>query len=298
VKEHRWALGALVFLLGVTAAWWALALWPLPETSPAWLARARNVCFNVTETGLPGVSGWLLLVGQPLGMVGVLLVGWGRPVARGIRALARLRRGRVAVGIVVAGGAAGLVGAGIRVADAIDRTEIRLGEGTPFPEALPRLDRPVPAFELVDQNGWTVSTDDLSGRPAFVTFAFGNCETVCPLVVRNALEARRRLQDVGKWKADRRPTVVVVTLDPWRDTPTRLAHLAEHWGLGPGDRVLGGPSDRVNAALDGWKVPRKRDLRTGDIAHPSLVYLLDAQGRIAFRSRGDVESLVELGGRL
>jgi len=298
VKEHRWALGALVFLLGVTAAWWALALWPLPETSPAWLARARNVCFNVTETGLPGVSGWLLLVGQPLGMVGVLLVGWGRPVARGIRALARLRRGRVAVGIVVAGVAAGLVGAGIRVADAIDRTEIRLGGGPPLPEALPRLDRPVPASELVDQNGWTVSTDDLSGRPAFVTFAFGNCETVCPLVVRNALEARRRLQDVGKGKADRRPTVVVVTLDPWRDTPTRLAHLAERWGLGPGDRVLGGPSDRVNAALDGWKVPRKRDLRTGDIAHPSLVYLLDAQGRIAFRSRGDVESLVELGGRL
>jgi hypothetical protein len=37
----------------------------------------------------------------------------------------------------------------------------------------------------------------------------------------------------------------------------------------------------VEAALDAWDVPRTRDLATGEVTHPSLVYVIDAAGRIA-----------------
>jgi len=289
---ERWGLFALGFILVVTVAWWALALWPTGAATPEWLSRARAICFNTTETGLPDASGWLLLIGQPLGMLGVLLVVWTEPVIGGLHTLSRSRSGKSALAVTVLLFFTGVFAAAARVVDATQASAVRLAVADLPPESYPRLDRAPPAFELVDQDGESVTGRTLADGRAFVTFAFGNCETICPLVVRNTLDARERLAD------DRRFRVVVFTLDPWRDTPQRLSHIAEHWELEPGDRVVGGGVEAVNAALDAWKVPRERDLRTGDVAHPALVYLLDEEGRIAFASRGDVETLVALAGRL
>jgi len=75
----------LVALLGITVAWWALALWPVEGVPPAWLERARAVCFNAGPSGLPDASGWLLLVGQPIGMLAVLMVIAGDAVRTGVR---------------------------------------------------------------------------------------------------------------------------------------------------------------------------------------------------------------------
>lgn len=287
-----WALGALGFILVVTAAWWALALWPTPASAPEWLTRARAVCFNTTETGLPDASGWLLLIGQPLGMTAVLLVVWTEPVLGGLRRLAGARAGRAALALVGLGVMAGIFGAAARVVHAVDASAVRLAVADLPPESYPRLDRAPPAIALVDQHGERHAVGRSADGPTLVTFAFGNCETICPLVVRNVLDARARLPDPGRF------SVAVLTLDPWRDTPGRLPHMAARWELGPGDRVLGGEVDEVNEALDAWNVPRTRDRRTGDIAHPALVYLLDSEGRIAFASRGDVETMIALAGRL
>jgi len=70
------ALGALATILAITAAWWALALWPLAG-APAWLARTREVCFGAAPGGLPDAGGWILLIGEPVGLVTVLAVVWG-----------------------------------------------------------------------------------------------------------------------------------------------------------------------------------------------------------------------------
>jgi cytochrome oxidase Cu insertion factor (SCO1/SenC/PrrC family) len=48
------------------------------------------------------------------------------------------------------------------------------------------------------------------------------------------------------------------------------------------------------AALDAWNIPRSRDLQTGDIVHPALVYVIDPEGRIAYALQGDPDALVEL----
>ena len=294
------ALGALGFILVVTVAWWALALWPVPGETPAWLARARAVCFNATETGLPDASGWMLLIGEPIGMTAALVVVWKESLTAGLSRLARSVAGRSALVLVGLFVLAGIFATATRVVHAKERTTVRLVRPDLTPEEYPRLDRPAPATELVDQNGERVSLADPGGRPVFVTFTFGHCETICPLLVRNALEARRRLaseDDAGGTDAVA-PAVVVITLDPWRDTPSRLPFLAEKWELEEGDRILSGSVEEVEAALDAWDVPRRRDPRTGDIAHPALVYLLDAEGRIAFAGRGDVPTLVALARRL
>jgi protein SCO1/2 len=162
-----------------------------------------------------------------------------------------------------------------------------------LPATYPRLDRPAPALGLVDQSGARIELGTLRGRPALVTFAFAHCETVCPAVVREVVQAQELLRASGD--VAETPRVVVVTLDPWRDTPSRLPSLAEGFGLGPDAHVLSGPVEEVNALLDRWDVARQRNEQNGEVAHPPLVYVLDAEGRIAYASTaGGTEALLEL----
>jgi protein SCO1/2 len=143
----------------------------------------------------------------------------------------------------------------------------------------------------VDQHGATVSIAALRGRPVLLTFAYAHCTTVCPIVVQEVVRAQRGLGDV-------RPVVVVVTLDPWRDTPSRLPAMAQQWGLPADAHVLSGSVPAVEAALDRWSVPRSRDTTTGEVTHPQVVYVLDRDGRVAYSVTGDADAIVELTGRL
>ena len=149
----------------------------------------------------------------------------------------------------------------------------------------------------MDQRGNAFTLEGFGGRRAFVTFAFGHCATICPMVVRNALEARR-LERASQPAAGSR-AIVVFTLDPWRDTPSRLAALAERYGLDPvRDFMVGGTPQAVTAALDAFGMAHERDRRTGDVVHPPLVYLAEGDGTLAYASGGATAHLVQLAGRL
>ncbi len=294
--KDRWPLGAVGFILAVSGAWWGFALFAVPG-APEWLDRARAVCFNITETGLPDPKGWLLLLGQPPAMLALLYAGWGTEVRGALGRLAASTGGRRLLGGTALVVMAGLALAGIRVAGArIPPPVLPPGFGPDaaeaLPETYPRLDRPWPGTPgLVDQRGEPFSLKSLGGRRAFVTFAFGHCKTICPLVVHNSRRARL--------VAERETAVAVFTLDPWRDTPGRLPVLAAQFGLDPErDFVVGGPVEEVNAALDAFGMARERDPRTGDMIHPSLVYLVERDGTLAYGSTGAASHLVQLAARL
>jgi protein SCO1/2 len=201
--------------------------------------------------------------------------------------------GRAVLALAVVVVLGGVTATGVRVSRVAtaQAASVRLPPGMPAADH-PRLDRAAPSLGLVDQRGETVSLESLAGRPALVTFAFGHCADICPLVVDNA----RRARDEA-WGPDG-AALVVVTLDPWRDTPARLPDLAERWRLGPADHLLGGPIDEVEAVLDAWNMARERNPTTGDVAHPPLLYLVDAGGTIVFATLSGRETIVELARRL
>jgi protein SCO1/2 len=292
--EERAALGALAFLALASAGWWALALWPAPNEPPAWLERARWVCFNTGASGMPSASGWLLLVGEPLGLGVALWAAFGRSLRSGSAKLARSSGGRAGLAAGAALLALGIAAAGARIvtlARASSGDEFAAAQAAlPDPSALPHLDRPAPALDLVDQHGARITLDALRGRPALVTFAFAHCEAVCPALVSQA----RSVQREARARGEAVPRLAIVTLDPWRDTPARLPALAASWRLGADAHVLSGEPDLVNTTLDAWNVPREREASTGQLAHPALVYVLDARGRIAFASNGDARTLSAL----
>ena len=284
------ALGALAGILGLTSALWALALWPLPTDAPLWLARTREVCFGRTSSGLPDASGWLVMIVQPGIMLGILCAGWGSTVVEGLQGLARGTAGRMSLLAVAGSLTLSLGAAGWRVANAGDRFRAAVPDEDP-PATYPRLDRPAPPLGLVDQYGLEVSLARFTGRPVLVTFAYAHCLTVCPVIVHDVLSARRAAGSPS-------PAVLVVTLDPERDVPTRLPAIATQWKLEAEELVVSGPVAAVEAALDAWGVARARDPRTGDVAHPRLTYILDGEGRIAYATSGGVRAITSLLDRL
>jgi len=289
VREHRGvAAGALAVIAAVTAVWWALALYPAGGAAPEWLLRTRMACFGATPDGLPNAGGWVLLIGEPIGMLGVLGIAWGGSLSADLRWLIARGWGRAALAFCTAALMYGAVqamrvvlvaSAGGSGSEPFDVAATGTGGETTIPV--------VPPLTLVDQAGVTFDLSQLTGRPVLVTFAYAHCETVCPTVVRQVLTLREsaRRTDIP---------LVVVTVDPWRDVPPRLATIAAGWGLAHEDRVLGGGIPQVNAALDAWGVGRSRDASTGDVAHAVVVVLVDREHRSATRVQGDMLQLADL----
>jgi protein SCO1/2 len=279
------ALGAIGV---VTAGWWALALWPAGPAVPAWVERTRAVCFGVSTDGMPHAGGWLLLVGEPMGMLGFLLAGWGEAVREGVRALGRSLAGRTALVVAALLLCVGIGLATMRVGElaAATRPE-RLEAGIAAPLASARMHVAAPPLVLLGHRGDTVRLEQFRGRVVLVAFAFGHCETACPLVMHDAMRVVRETPDVA-------PVLLVVTLDPWRDTPARLPHIAKAWALDGAGLLLGGAVEDVERTLDGWRIARARDPDTGQITHPAELYVIDRAGRLAYVTPSDPARVASL----
>ena len=265
-------LAGFAFIGVVTVAWWALALWPVPGAPPEWLTRTRILCFGAQSDGLPSAAGWLLLMAEPPTMLIALTIIAGDSVPAAASFLMARRSGRIATvgfGLLLL---VGLVGASLRVA----KVRLRGGEPVATSAGPERIDAATPQFSLQNQTGDTVSPEQFRGRVMIVGFAYGHCETVCPTVVRELVDARSRL-------ASESPVVLILTLDPWRDTPSRLASLAARWGLPADVFVLSGGVSAVEQALDAWGVARSRDPETGEIVHTTQVFVVDKQGRLRYK---------------
>ena len=73
-------------------------------------------------------------------------------------------------------------------------------------------------FALTDQDGRTVTSDSLKGKPTLIYFGFTYCPDVCPtslLLMENAIEK------LGP-DAAKKVNLVFITIDPERDTPALL----------------------------------------------------------------------------
>jgi cytochrome oxidase Cu insertion factor (SCO1/SenC/PrrC family) len=217
-------------------------------------------------------------------MLAALVIVFGDSLRRDLRLLGARRAWRVgalAAGMLPLGGmllvaarAAGVPAAAERHQEAQDWW-------------LSRVDREAPFVVMLDQHGQRFSLADVRRQPVVVTFAFAHCTTVCPAIVSDLRAARR-----GTGRAD--IPLLVITLDPWRDTPERLPALAATWGLGPGDRALSGSVADVERVLDDLGVGRRRIEQNGDIEHIGTAMIVDANGRIAWRLDGSPRGVAAL----
>src|SRR6266545_7329722 len=189
---------------------------PLPPAPPEWLAAARIACFGPMDSGLPGATGWMMLVLAPVSFLGAIVALWTSELGPSLRQAARSRLGQ---GVLAVLGLATIVeGVWVvqRVQTAWAVTTWVPGplDDTALPEAYPRQTEGAPNFTLTDQHGARVSLASFKGRPVVLTFVFAHCQTMCPFVVATLKRA-----------APEGAEVLLVTLDPWRDTPSSLPGL-------------------------------------------------------------------------
>ena len=281
------ALAALGGILVITISWWALALWPVDASVPSWVLRTRAACFGTVADGLPDVAGWILLIGEPLGMIGVLVVVWGDALRRDLRDAMQNPLGVATLipGLVLCLSAFSAATQRVR-GDGGQRfvTTAALDVPSRWVEPVPAV---APPLHLTDQHGRAFSLERVRGRRVLVTFAYAHCQTICPTVVHD-LQAARRTAQAGD------AVLVVVTLDPWRDVPARLATIASGWQLSQDDRVLSGTVDEVQRVHRAWGVVPVRDERTGDVMHVATVMILDGEGRVRYQLGQDWARAAEL----
>jgi protein SCO1/2 len=132
-------------------------------------------------------------------------------------------------------------------------------------------------FTLVDQDGRTVTSDSLKGKPTLIYFGYTYCPDVCPT---SLLLMETAIEKLGP-DAAKKVNMVFITIDPERDTPKLLKGYVENFG--PTFIGLTGPQEQVAAAARAYrvyyqKVPGK-DGAPYLMDHSSIVYLLDRNGR-------------------
>jgi len=110
------------------------------------------------------------------------------------------------------------------VAHALDRNAL-LDEANLL--LLPR-ERAIPALQLVDQDGQAFGTRDLGGRWHLLFLGFTACPDVCPTTLSDLRRLLGRLQP----EVRERVQVVLVSVDPARDTPERLKQYLAYYRSG------------------------------------------------------------------
>jgi len=148
-------------------------------------------------------------------------------------------------------------------------------------EELVRTTR-APPFALVDQEGRSVSSEDLRGRVLLVDFIFTRCPGPCPILTARHVAVQRALPP----ELLERIQLVSISLDPAYDTPAVMRAYGEARGVSFANwSFLGGEPEVVDAVVRSHHVGKTRSAE-GEIEHLTVAFLVDGQGRILRRYMG------------
>ena len=168
-------------------------------------------------------------------------------------------------------------------------------------------------FQLTDQFGNPTSLEDFSGKVVLLTFLYTECPDVCPIVANHLRDASRLLADDAPDTA-----IVVVSVDPVRDSVDAALAYSERWEMTDGWTYLVGDEDALRPVWTAYYIdpyihgPGKNAATaaptrqapaggvsalveaSGRIIHSAPIYIIDADGimRVAFTLPLQPEDLV------
>jgi len=85
----------------------------------------------------------------------------------------------------------------------------------------------LPEFSLLDHTGAAIGREVFKGYWSLVFFGFTHCPDICPLTLQVLSDARKQLQADG---FEPLPRIVLVSVDPERDTAEKLAQYVGYFG--------------------------------------------------------------------
>lgn len=128
-----------------------------------------------------------------------------------------------------------------------------------------------------DQTGRARTLASLKGSPRVMAFVYTHCSAACPITIAEL----KRITTLTPAAAE----VVLVSLDPTRDTPEQLARYAAEHGLTQRWTLLSGSDASVRDLAVTLGVRYER-LSKDDLAHGNVITVLDAEGQVVHQQSG------------
>ena len=155
--------------------------------------------------------------------------------------------------------------------------ELRIGSytfhGTAFESA-----EPMGEFTLTDHNGDQASLSDFRGKVVLLYFGYTFCPDVCPTTMNELAVAMEKLSQKDREQVQ----VLMVSVDPQRDTPEALADYLAHFD--PTFLGLTGTEEEIAAATEPFGIfYQKKDgtVNTGYLVdHTASVAVLNKEGAL------------------
>lgn len=141
--------------------------------------------------------------------------------------------------------------------------------------------RRAPDFSFVNQDGDTITNDELNGKVYLVDFFFTSCPSICPIMTANMMKVQERFAHFEDFRS------ISFTVDPKRDTPAVLKEYAQqrliktdkwHFLTGQQDSLYSVAYKYLSSAMED-------SLAQGGFLHTEYFVLIDKEGFL--RSRDD-----------
>ena len=171
----------------------------------------------------------------------------------------------------------------------VDPREVLSNEQPTVPAELIWPSEGVADFSFVDQDGNTVTRDDLLGKPWAVGFVFTRCAGQCLNLTAGLKEMQDQLQDTDV-------RLVSLSVDPKFDTPEMLKNYATNFGANPEKWLhLTGDQDEIYSLIQkSFLMPVHEE--TGENRKPGFEVLhspnllhVNAHGKVVGKYNGLVE---------
>jgi protein SCO1/2 len=138
--------------------------------------------------------------------------------------------------------------------------------------------RPLPPMALVDQDNRPFDASRLRDGWSLVFFGFTSCPDVCPVTMTTLAQTRKLLADLPD---KQRPRLVMISVDPERDTPERLAGYVKAF-----DPTFTGATgtkaaiDELARRMGVMAAPRPIEGGSYTVDHTTSVFLIDPDGAL------------------
>ncbi len=152
----------------------------------------------------------------------------------------------------------------------------QLEAGTALPQP-----KPLAPFVMTDQDGVEMTEAALRGKWTFAAIGFTTCPDICPMTMATFVALHR---GIGATPGGQGPRFLLVSIDPDRDTPERLAQYVRHFhpeflGATGSDEVLRAVTRDLGGIYARVSDPKSALGYTMD--HSASIYLINPDGQLA-----------------
>ncbi len=146
-------------------------------------------------------------------------------------------------------------------------------------------------LEGIDEEGEVFSFEDFKGKISLIFFGFTHCPDVCPTTLLQLSQLKNMLTA----KEAEQLQVYLITVDPKRDTPTRLREYLSYFD--PDFKALTGTEEQVATMAKAFNVFYNKVLTEAGqytVEHSAYVFVLDknAKSVLLFREGMGIEKML------